>query len=71
MKSIFKSGNESSVIGTKKVSCADASLINGVYAHSLDLDDGHRFAQIHPGCTVIPAALSLSEARDKTGKDFI
>ncbi len=71
VKSIFKSGNESTVIGSKKARCADASLINGVYAHSLDLDDGHRFAQIHPGCTVIPAALSLAEARDKTGKDFI
>jgi 2-methylcitrate dehydratase PrpD len=42
-----------------------------VFAHSLDLDDGHRFAQIHPGCTVIPAALSISENRNKMGDDFI
>lgn len=49
----------------------NASLINGVSAHSLDLDDGHRLAQIHPGACIIPAALSLSEAYRKTGKDFI
>ena len=71
VKSIFNSGYESTVIGTEKGNCTDASLINGVFAHNLDLDDGHRFAQIHPGCSVIPAALSLAEARDKTGKDLI
>ncbi len=71
VKSIFKSGYESTVIGTEKGNCTEASLINGVFAHSLDLDDGHRFAYIHPGCSVIPAALSLAEARHKTGKDFI
>jgi 2-methylcitrate dehydratase PrpD len=71
VKNIFNNGCGSSVLGSNKVSCIDASLVNGVFAHSLDLDDGHRFAQLHPGCSVIPAALSLSEDRDKTGKDFI
>ena len=72
VKKIFSSGTgSSSVIGSGKVNCKDASLVNGVYAHSLDLDDGHRFAQLHPGCSVIPAALSISELRNKTGEDFI
>ncbi len=71
MKSIFNKGCESTVIGYEKVNCTDASLINAVSAHSLDLDDGHRYAQIHPGCTVFPAALSLAEARNISGKDFI
>ncbi len=71
VQKIFENGNESSVIGSKKANCLDASLINAVSAHSLDLDDGHRFAQLHPGCAVIPAALSVSEARDISGKDFI
>jgi 2-methylcitrate dehydratase PrpD len=71
VKKIFRNGSGSSVIGSKKVGFLDASLVNGVFAHSLDLDDGHRFAQLHPGCSVIPAALSISEVRNKTGEDFI
>ena len=71
VKNIFRNGNGSSVLGSNNVGFIDASLVNGVFAHSLDLDDGHRFAQIHPGCSVIPAALSISENRNKTGDNFI
>jgi len=71
VQNIFHNGNGSSVIGSNRVGCLDASLVNAVSAHSLELDDGHRFAQLHPGCAVIPAALSLSEARGINGKDFI
>ena len=71
VKNIFNHGNGSSVIGAKTANSLDASLVNGVFAHSLDLDDGHRFAQLHPGCTVIPAVLSLAEVRGKTGEEFI
>ena len=71
VKKVFKNGSGSSVIGSENVGFLDASLVNGVFAHSLDLDDGHRFAQLHPGCSVLPAALSISEDRNKTGKDFI
>jgi 2-methylcitrate dehydratase PrpD len=71
IKDIFRYGNGSTVIGSKQVSCTDAALVNGVFAHSLDLDDGHRFAHLHPGCSVISSALSVSENRDIRGKDFI
>lgn len=62
---------DSTIIGGSVADPMNASLINGVSAHSLDLDDGHRFAQIHPGACIIPAALSLSETNEKTGKDFL
>lgn len=71
VRGLFKDGGGSTVIGQGNANTIDAPLINGVFAHSLDLDDGHRFAQLHPGCSVIPAALSLSESRDKTGKEFL
>jgi len=71
VEKIFRNGSGSSVLGSNNTGYIDASFVNGVFAHSLDLDDGHRFAQIHPGCTVIPAALSISENRNKTGEDFI
>src|SRR5690606_800882 len=59
------------IIGWNKTRPLDASLANGVSSHSLDLDDGHRLAQLHPGACIIPAALALSEANEKSGKDFI
>ena len=32
-------------------------FINGIASHSLDLDDGHRFAQLHPGSVVFSTIL--------------
>lgn len=61
----------STVIGGGRSNPLDAALANGVSAHSLDLDDGHRWAQLHPGACIIPAALALSEAQDKSGTEFI
>ncbi len=71
MRSIISSQGPSSVIGGPKTSASEASLINGVSAHCLDLDDGHRLAQLHPGAGVIPAALSLAESEGKSGKEFL
>ncbi len=71
LKGNLKDNNESTVIGHQKASQLDASLANGIFAHSLDLDDGHRLAQLHPGCCVMPAALSTCESQNRNGKDFI
>ena len=35
------------------------AFINGIASHSLDLDDGHRVAQLHPGSIVFSTALSM------------
>jgi 2-methylcitrate dehydratase PrpD len=59
------------VIGGDGANPIDAALINGVSAHSLDLDDGHRLAQVHPGACVIPAVLALAESQNKSGNEFI
>jgi 2-methylcitrate dehydratase PrpD len=71
INNIVKEYSESTIIGHKKASTLDSALANGISAHSLDLDDGHRFAQLHPGACVIPAALSICEAYNKNGKEFI
>ncbi|MGF7119409.1 MmgE/PrpD family protein [Methanobacterium oryzae] len=68
---IIKENNESTIIGHKKATALDASLANGIASHSLDLDDGHRIAQLHPGTCVIPAALALCESENKSGKELI
>ena len=46
MRNIISSRGPSSVIGGSKTSASEASLINGVSAHCLDLDDGHRVVQM-------------------------
>jgi 2-methylcitrate dehydratase PrpD len=71
VRNIIGTGGKSTVIGGNTATPLDAALTNGVSAHCLDLDDGHRLAQLHPGACVIPAALALAESYHKTGKEFI
>ena len=61
-----------SVIGTKvRTDILSAAFINAISAHSLELDDGHRGAQIHLGAVIFPTALAISEAYNLTGKEFL
>lgn len=39
-------------------------FINGIASHSLDLDDGHRFAQLHPGAIVFSTILAMVSNKD-------
>ena len=53
---------EATVIGENfKAPVADAILINGIKGHTLDMDDGNRFGNVHPGVVVMPAALAQAE----------
>ena len=63
---------EATIIGDgRKIPFSNAALINGVRGHTLDMDDGHRYAGGHPAVTVIPAALALGERENVSGKDLI
>lgn len=73
---IFSKNNnrnlDASVIGTKiKTDVLNAAFVNGVAAHVLELDDGHRGAQIHLGAVIFPAALAISEAYELSGREFL
>ena len=50
---------------------AGAALINATFAHSLDFDDTHAAAIVHPGATVIPAVLSAAEMVRASGPQVI
>lgn len=71
MEEITYPCDESTILGYGRTSALEAGLANGVFAHSMDLDDGHRKAMLHPGACVIPTALSICEARDRSGKELI
>ncbi len=62
---------KSSIIGNGHSNILIAGFINGISAHALDLDDGHRFAQLHPGATVFSSALAVAEANNVDGKKFL
>jgi 2-methylcitrate dehydratase PrpD len=60
------------LIGRKeKVPALNAALGNGLYAHSLELDDLHRSSILRPGSPIIPAALAAAEKTGASGKDLI
>ena len=63
---------KASVIGRNlKTDILSAGFLNGVSAHVLELDDGHRGAQIHLGSVIFPTALAISESFDLSGKEFL
>ena len=68
----LNSNLKASVIGTTvKADILHSAFVNGISAHVLELDDGHRKAQIHLGSVIFPTALAIAEAYDMTGKEFI
>jgi 2-methylcitrate dehydratase PrpD len=50
---------------------AGAVLVNATLAHSLDFDDTHAAAIVHPGASVIPAALAAAEITGASGAETL
>lgn len=68
----YASSSGSSGIGVApRLVPAAAALLNGTAAHSIELDDVTRESSLHPGVTVIPAALAVAEHRDVGGRPFL
>ena len=44
----------------KKVPAVNAAMALGIMAHSIELDDGHRWGTSHPAVAVIPAVLVMA-----------
>ena len=54
-----------------QVDVSRAALINGVAAGSLDWDDSHVAAIIHPGVVIWPAAMAVAEMVKCTGQELL
>ncbi len=48
-----------------------AALLNGAYAHTLEMDDTHQPSSTHPGAAVIPAALAAAEQVGAGGRELL
>ena len=53
-----------------RCSPVDAALINGATSHALDYDDVHPLIG-HPTAAVLPAVLSIAEAKGRSGMDVL
>ncbi len=64
-------GNSTVFGDTARYTPAGAAFLNGALAHSLDFDDTHAEASLHPGAPVIPAALAAGEMAGSSGADVL
>lgn len=66
-------GNENAtIIGLNcKADMQTAALINGMNAHVIELDDGHRQGALHVGSTVFSALLAIAEKEMLSSEDFL
>lgn len=63
---------EAQVAGSQIVTSAiDAAFANGVMAHADETDDSHPRSLTHPGCAILPAALSISDREGANGMSFL
>jgi len=63
---------QTTVIGyNKKSSLLNTILLNGINSHVAELDDGERFAMMHPGSPIISAILPIIEERKLNGHDLL
>ncbi|RZK26723.1 MAG: MmgE/PrpD family protein [Flavobacterium sp.] len=72
LESLGSSREEITVVGLKsKTSIQNAALINGMFSHAAELDDGHRFGMFHPGSPVLSALLPVAEKNMISGEALI
>jgi 2-methylcitrate dehydratase PrpD len=63
---------EAGVIGTKIVTTVqNAALANGMFGHADETDDTHPPSLTHPGTSVVPAALAISERNRLSGATML
>ena len=54
-----------------KTTMQTASMLNGISAHAIELDDGHRTGMIHLGAPIISALLAVAEKERMSSDDFL
>jgi 2-methylcitrate dehydratase PrpD len=55
----------------RRADLLDAAFLAGTAAHGIELDDGYRQGSVHPGCAVVPAALTIGHAMGASGKAVV
>ena len=48
-----------------------AALLNGAMSHSMDFDDTHGGAHMHPAAPLFPALMAMAEEKNASGREFL
>lgn len=68
----FPAPEGATILGTReKVAPPFAALANATLVHSLDYDDTHAAALVHPSAVVLPAAMAAAEPRGIDGAELL
>jgi 2-methylcitrate dehydratase PrpD len=59
------------ILDERRLPAIHAALVNGVFGHALDMDDGHRLAAGHPGVATLPVALAAAERHGASGRELL
>ncbi|MFV0457363.1 MAG: MmgE/PrpD family protein [Actinomycetales bacterium] len=62
---------ESTVAGGPRTTAELAAFANAVSAHADETDDVNNRARIHPGSSIVPAAIAMGEALDSAGSSLL
>ena len=71
LESLDEMGSCHVFCSNKTTSVTVATLLNGISAHVIELDDGHRIGMLHLGAPVISALLAVAEKEKLSTKDFL
>lgn len=55
----------------ERASLLNAVLLNGATSHAIEMDDVHKTSKTHTGAVVVPAAITVADYLDLSGKDLI
>jgi 2-methylcitrate dehydratase PrpD len=58
-------------LGNGQASAFDVALINGTFVHTTEFAEGFTRARVHPGNSIIPGLLAISEREKRSGKDML
>jgi 2-methylcitrate dehydratase PrpD len=62
---------ESTVAGGSRTNAELAAFANAISAHADETDDVNNRARIHPGSSIVPAAVAMAEAYDRSGAELL
>jgi 2-methylcitrate dehydratase PrpD len=71
IKSLDAKGSNTAICKGRCFTAPYAALLNGTFGHSFDFDDTHLAGVLHPGVSVIPAALAEAETRRASGEELL
>lgn len=68
---LFEEGKTSIIGASRKTTVHNALVLNGINAHYVELDDGHRYGMIHLGSPIITSMIALAQNHELDANKFL